>query len=472
MTEAKRINWLKIIGGIIGIIIGIAIANIPAPEGISKQAMWGIGIFSWAVVWWIADVLSDFGTGLLMCCAWAVFKVVPFSVAFASFSTSTIWIIVGALGFGVAATRSGLLNRVALMTMSKFPLTFGGQVLALLSAGLVLTPFIPSGTAKAAVLAPFARSICENMGYESKSPGATGLFNALFVTTGLAYPIFLSGNFLCYAILGLLPKDVQAQMTWGTWFINALPWGLTMLVLSYFAIVTLYKPKESNSMNSGFIKDRLDKLGPMTKHEIITGVVLIIALILWMTERMHGIESAIVACVALIVLMAFGVFDRNAFRANIAWDAVVFIGALINVSGVFKTLKIDAWIGKVLAPYLSPLVSGNIFLFIILLCLIIYVVRVVLVSQLATAAILILVLTPFSIQAGINPWVTAFVIFVAVNVWYTFYQNASFLVAYYATGGDMVEHKHTVKMCVVYMAVSLLGLLISVPVWKMTGLIR
>ena len=70
-----------------------------------------------------------------------------------------------------------------------------------------------------------------------------------------------------------------------------------------------------------------------------------------------------------------------------------------------------------------------------------------------------------------NPWVPAFTVFVAGNCWYVPYQNASFLVTYYATGGDMVTHGQTVKLAIVYMIATVIGLWASVPIWKMTGML-
>ncbi len=470
----QSIKTWKLVGGIVGIAVALLIANAPVPQGLTVKSMWGMGIFVCAVVWWMIDLISDFGTALLMCCAWAGFKVVPITSAFSAFSGGTLWIIVGALGLGLAATKCGLLNRVALITMLRFPPTFKGQSLSLLISGIILTPFIPSATAKFAVLAPFAKSICENMGYENKSEEAAGLFGAMFVAIGLAYPIFLSGNFMCYAVLGLLPKEIQAQMTWTNWFINALPWGLTMLILMYYAIVRLYGPNKQalTKVDTSFLKKQLEALGAITKNEKIVAVVIVSALVLWMTETTHGISSAIVSLVGVVILLATNVIDRISFRAGIAWDAVIFLGALIGVSKVFADLKIDRWLSTVFGPYLSPLVSGNIFVFFIVLSVFIYLVRVVLVSQLAAIAMFVIVLTPFSVQAGISPWVMAFAVFVAVNVWYVSYHNASFLVGFYATGGDLVTHKQTIKLSIAYMVVSIIGLLVSVPVWKLTGLIK
>lgn len=471
MTETKKTNWVKIIGAIVGIIVGVAIANAPVPAGLTVKAMWGMGIFAWAVVWWMADVVSDYATTLMMLSAFALFKVVPFDTAFASFHSTTIWLIVGALAYGAAATKSGLLKRVALMAMSKFPLTFKGQAAALFSAGMILTPFIPTVTAKVGVLAPFAQAICDNMGYEKKSKGATGLFLAMFIALVPVYSLFLSANFMCYALLGFLPKEVAAQMTWMNWFINALPWGVTMLVLSYLAVLKFHSPDEKNAtVNADFIGDQMKALGPMSSKEKVVAIILVISLLLWMTEKMHGINSALVALAGTFIMLLFEVIDRSSFRAAIPWDAVVFLGGLFNVPVVFGALKINPWISKVCGPYVGPLISGNIFVFIAVICIVVYAIRAFLVSQTAVIAILVILLTPLATQVGINPWVPAFIVFVAGNCWYVPYQNASFLVSYYATGGDMVTHGQTMKLAIIYMVSTILGLWVSVPVWKMTGL--
>ncbi len=471
MADSKT-NWVKIIGAVIGIIAGVAIANAPVPEGLTVKAMWGMGIFAWAVIWWMVDVVSDYATTLMMLATYAGLNVVPFTTAFASFNGPTVWLIVAALAYGAAAAKSGLLKRVALMAMSKFPITFKGQSLALFAAGLVITPLIPTATAKVAVIAPFAQAICDNMGYEKKSPGAVGLFLAMFVSLVPSYSLFLSANFMCYAVLGFLPKDVQAQMTWTNWLINALPWGLTMLILSYLAIIYLYRPPQTNKVNPAFISEQLAALGSMTRNEKLVAVVLGISLILWMTEKVHGVSSTMVALVGTFIMLMFNVLDRASFRSAIPWDAVIFLGGLFNVPVIFGALKINAWISKVFGPYIAPLASGNIFVFIIALCLLVFVVRIFLVSQTAVIAILVILLTPFVTQAGISPWIPAFIIFVAGNTWCVPYQNAGFLVSYYATGGDMVTHGQTLKLAFVYMVTTVIGLLLSVPVWKMTGLIQ
>lgn len=472
-SAPKKSVAKRLIGAIAGIIIAVIIANLAIPQSLTVKAMWGMAIFVCAIVWWMAEVFPDYVTALLMLLAWAGFKVVPFGTAFAGFSNATVWLLIGAFGMAVGVSKSGLLSRISLYLMGLFPLTFKGQTLALMATGTLIMPLMPSGSAKIAVVAPFSTAVSDNMGYAHKSRGAGGIFASMYLSLGCIHPLFLSGSFLCYAVVGLLPKDIQPQITWTTWFINALPWGLTVLVLGYLSILLMYKPEEEKTLSPEMIKQQRAALGPVTTREKFVAVVLAATLLLWMTERIHGINSAIVSVGAMCLMAGFDIIDRQSFKGGVAWDAIVFIGCIFGISGVFEVLKINSWVGKVMAPYVAPLLEGNIFVFLAALCIVIYLVRFVIASQLAVFTIFTIFLTPFAIKAGINPWVMGFASFVAINVWIFMYQNAQYLVAFFGSaGGEMVSHNQNVKLCVAYMIISIIGLWVSVPVWQLTGMIR
>ncbi len=458
----------RIIGGIIGIIIALVMAIIDPVTGLTHSAMVGLGIFFCAVVFWICEVFDDYVTALLMCAAWAGTKIVPFTTAFAQFSSNTWFLLVAALGLGVAVSKSGLLNRVSLKIMELFPATFKGQTAALVVAGNLIGPMIPSTTAKCAMAAPFAKGISEKMGYQVDSKGAAGLFGAMFLGFGLSGPAFLSASFMCYTIKGLLPPAVQAQLTWSTWAINVLPWTLVVALLGYYAIQLLYKPGQDVQLDKEYIKQQIADLGAMSRNEKIVSVVLAVCLLLWMTEKLHGISAAIVAVVAFCILMGLDVINRQDFRTGIGWDSVIFIGCIINIGAVFPKLGIDKWIGSIAGPYLTPLVS-NIWLYIIVGAIAIYLVRFIMVSMIATFTIFTVIVTPFAASAGINPFVTAFVILASVNVFHMFYQNSTYLAGFYAAGN--VSHNKMIKFSAAYMIISIVGLAACVPVWHLTGLL-
>jgi DASS family divalent anion:Na+ symporter len=106
------------------------------------------------------------------------------------------------------------------------------------------------------------------------------------------------------------------------------------------------------------------------------------------------------------------------------------------------------------------------------LSIIVYVLRFFVISVGSAVAVLTLVFAPVSAAQGIDPFIAAFTVYCAGNVWYVFYNSIVWVVAYYATGGDMVEFKEMRKFSIAYMIISIIGLMASVPAWRMLGLLK
>lgn len=455
----------QIIGVILGPVIGFVIAFITPPEGLTTEAMIALGIIAFAVIWLIFNTTHEYIIILLMCSLWVLFKAVPFKVAFATFSQEAWWLLIGALGIGVGVSKSGLLGRLSLYVMKVFPATYKGQVMALISSGIIISPLIPSITAKAAIIAPISLGISDAMGYQRKGSAAAGLFGAFFIGFCCIAPIFLSASFLNYMLLGLLPSYIQQEFSWVMWFKAAIVWGVIVLIICVFGLLKFYQPSENQALPDGYVDEKIKQLGPWSKKEKITGIVVIVSLMFWMTEAIHGISATLISLLALSILLFSKVYERNDFRSGLGWDNVIFIGGIMNMGGVLSTLRIDRWIGGMLEPYIIPYMS-NLYIFVPALVITIYVVRFVIVSWAATMTIFILLLLPFSESMSISPWVLAFVVYTSLNVWIVFYQNSIFLTSFYATGGEMVEHKQMIKLSIIYMLASLIALTASIPIWQ------
>jgi len=461
---------VKMIGLVLSIVLGLFVAFSTPPQGLSVPAMWALGILVWGITCLIFEVGPDYVISLIMSCLWVGFNTTPFKTVFNFFVEPTFWLFIGALGLGVAAQKTGLLRRISLLIMNLCPATFRGQTLALFGAGTIISPLIPSITAKAAICAPLSAGISEAMGYAKKSKAATGLFGAMWLGFIMTGPIFLTGTFLNFMIVALLPKDIQSQFDWIRWFMLMIPWGIIFWVLCYASLQILYKPKEKDTLPTGYAAEQLAKMGKMGRAEKITLVVTIITLLFWMTERLHGINAAIIALASMSILILAKVFDRPEFRKDMPWDTAVFIGCIVGISYIFPALKIDKWMGSVLVPYLTPLAS-NPYLFLAGLAVVIYILRFALISMTATITIFTVMLSPVATAAGMSPWVIAITVSASMMLWNVSYQNLVYLVSY-AASGELVSHKQTAKLCVAYMIVSIIAIMVSIPYWQMLGLIK
>lgn len=469
--KSRARKTITTVGAILSIVLSIYIAFHQPPAGLTVPAMRASAILIWAVCFWILEVIPEYVTGLVMCTLWAMIKVVPFDRAFANFSASIWWIMVGAFGLGVAASKCGLLRRISLFILKLFPPTFAGQTLGLLGAGTIVSPLIPSANARGAIAAPISLAISDSLKYGRKSAGAGGLFGAMFMGfCVIGTPVFMSGSFTNYATMALFPKAYQ-NVTWTSWLLYALPWAIVAFIGTSLAIYLLYKPAHTAPLSKNFGSDELARLGPMKRNEKITCAVMVVTLGFWMTESIHRISSGEVAILSICILLALDVLNRDDFRKGIDWAAIVYVGCIMNIGSVFQTLKIDMWLGRALEPVISSFIS-NPYLFVVALALAVFVSRIFIISLAATAVIFTIVLSPLVVTHGIHPWIIAFVSFAASNIWFLFFMNSYYLLSFYGSGGDMVEHRQMIKLSAAYAVIAIIGFLVSVPYWRAIGLIH
>lgn len=190
-SEVKK-RWLAEAAAVAA---GLAVGFFPAPEGLGQPAMWVLGLLAWGIINWMTNAVPDFVCIFVMCSAWVLLGITPFSSAFGSFSGTTVWLLIAAMGISAAVSKSGLLARVALKIMSIAPPTFRGQSLALMGSGLVIGPFIPSTIVKVSIVGAMATDIGAKLGYERRSKGMAGLWSSMYLGYNQLSQAFLSASF-------------------------------------------------------------------------------------------------------------------------------------------------------------------------------------------------------------------------------------------------------------------------------------
>lgn len=467
MADAKDSFKKKLIGEIVAVVLGLIVAfTPPVNDKLTAESMIVLGVLIWAVVNWITQAIPDFMAAILMCTFWTAFNAVPFATAFNGYSSSTFWTLIGAFGLGSAVSKSGLLKRISLYMLKFFPPTFRGQVLAMLGAGTIIAPLIPSNTAKCAIASPIAMGIADQLGFETQSKGRSGIFAAMFTGFGITSPIFVSASFLGYTMLGALP-DGYKTFPWLSWFLNMIPWGIVILVGSYLFITRFYKPEGSHErIPADHIKKQLEEIGPMTRNEKISAIVLFGCLVFWIGETTFGVPAVISTLIGFGVLLSLNVVDHTDFVSKMMWPLLFFIGAIMSLGVVLQEVGVGRFLGDVVKPIMGA-IGGNPYLLIAGSAILVYALR-MLIPMSASLTVFTIVLSPFALAANIHPWVIGIVVYTATIVWYLSHMYPMYTAC---SGMSGISRKDTVSHCVAYMLLNLAALLISVPFWRMSGLI-
>lgn len=460
----------KTVFSCLGIILGVVSAMLLPSCGLSPEAAAALGILIWAVVWWIAKVIPDYVTALIMAVLLiCVSKLQPQTV-FSAFSTTSWWLLLTAFALSAGVSSSGLLNRVSLHLLKLFPGNFKWQTIGMLTVGCVTAPFIPSLSAKATMMAPLAMAVSRSMGYEPGEKEDKGLFLSMIVGIRNPAPLFISGSVLGYALLGFMPQDIQAKFTMGRWFLAVLPWFVLMSVLNYICIVKMYGPKNEKVHSKEGLTEKLAEMGPMSGKEKAMLGILLVTMLMWVTESIHHIPAYICAILSLAAMHVFNIMDRNSFRSSVSWDYLVFMGIVLGLSSCFGILGINDWIVALCGSAVKKLAMSP-FLFLLGIGLLTVVCRFVIVSELTYINIFMVFLVPIAIEAGINPWVAAITVYFFVTPWFFLYQNPVFMAGYYAVDGVMIKEREGAKYCFVYLIICTVSLLAVLPLWNMAGIL-
>ena len=420
-----------------------------------------------AVLLWTLDVLPDYVVALGVLVTWNVAGIGPSAASLSGFASPVWFLLLGVLAIGSGLTRSGALSRIALALLTMFPATFRGQVIAFLVGGLVLTPILPLTVARSALTAPLARQVAQVLGYAARSRAAVGLGLAAFAGSSLLSRVFLSGATLNLIAWSLLPPE--ARPGWWLWAIASAPMMLILAGGVLAAILLAFRPAHDRPVRRHVMERYRRERGAPTRRERAAGAAAAVALLGFVAGPYFEIHGAWFACLGAMALAATGVLTREHFLSAIDWPLLMFIGVILGMPAMIHHAGIDTQLAEALPPLITW-AHGSPVRTVTLLFALVTAARFVL-SEWVAVPLLTAALVPIAPAIGLHPWIIAFVVLSAANVWSAPYQFASYLTFQSASEGYLFRHDQVRAFSGVYVLLSLGGLLASIPVWSLLGLL-
>jgi anion transporter len=395
-----------------------------------------------------------------------------YSVVASGFVSPAVWILIPALYFGFVLQKTGLGKRIAFSVLKSFTPGWATMALSWFIIGLALSALTPSITVRLAIVMPIALGIIDACKQKHNSKGSAYIALIAFAMCLLPGTGWLTGSLSGPIMIGFLPPALKPLATFDNWFkILALPWFVVTVV--YVALVyLLMKPGEDIGISRDTFQRQYAELGPITRQEVITAVILLGSLVLFTTEKIHGIPAAATAMIALFLLLLSGIIDAAEIGTGANWDVIVFVGVTIGLSTIFAEAGVSAWIAPLLEPAMLSLAPSPL-LFMMVATFGIFLIRFVDVPWGYSAiALTTTVLIPVWNQFGIHPLVATFAYLAGINFFLLGYQQPWILIAegIIRNKGWAAGHVFTAGLC--YIIAVAVALLVSVPYWRMIGAIR
>ena len=211
-------------------------------------------------------------------------------------------------------------------------------------------------------------------------------------------------------------------------------------------------------------------LSKMGEREIRTLVWILIAVVLWLTNGITGLD---VGWITLIVAMGMSLPLVGEVLGPKDWSEVpvhvmIFLSAAIAIGKVGGATGMSAWIANTLLPESLP---TNPVLMALLLAIIAVVIHMFMGSVIAVMGVTIPAVMVVAQNNGIPPLVVIGVVYLSVAGHYFLpFHHLNMLVGQGAENG-MYTQKETIKMCAPLLIAVLITIVLSVGWWSVLGLL-
>ncbi|KAJ2776958.1 hypothetical protein H4R18_005397 [Coemansia javaensis] len=399
---AVRFGESRLASALPAALVAFGIAHLPAPEGLTATAMRLLGVFAGTIVGLLTskyDMSTILAVALLtltltrsfMCTAadgqavecakcrtmyrgksghWHEYKCDPiggsFDVAVSGFSSKVVWLVFCAFNIGRAMDKTGLGRRVSLALVGAMGQSAVGIGYAVCLAELALAPFIPSNTARGGgIVYPIVESVIAALGVEPQAAGdpvggflsmvgasANLVASSLFVTGMAGNPIVASK---AEGIFGI-------EFGFYEWVLGASVPALALLLLLPPLLRALLRPQLDAAHLSREIRRQSSAMGAVSGPEYTLCATLLACLALWVGTPYFGIDAAVVAFMAVVVLVLADVLAWDDVAKNHkAWDTFFWLAAFIVLAEQLTALGVTGWVGTAMSRSLHgapPLASA------------------------------------------------------------------------------------------------------------------
>jgi len=341
------------------ILVAVLIWLLPSPAGVTPKAWHLLAIFAATIAGLILQPLPMGAVVLVGTMTTALTNTLSISDALNGFANATVWLIFAAFLFARGFIKTGLGRRVAYWFIRAFGRRTLGLSYALALSDLVIAPATPSNTARAGgVLYPIVRGLTSTFNSEpGPTAGRIGRFlmlstyqcdvitSAMFMTSMAANPL----------IVELTKKTVNIQLSWGGWALAAIVPGLLSLLVMPLVVYWLVRPEITETPEATTMaRDELTKMGRIRREEWVVMGVFLIALALWGTATLTGLDATVVALLGVGIMLATGVLGwDDVLGERGGWDALIWFGGLVGMAAMLGRLGLIKWFSEFVAGYVK-----------------------------------------------------------------------------------------------------------------------
>lgn len=297
---------------------------------------------------WATAKLPEYFVALLFFAAAMVLHLAPADVIFSGFSSSAFWLVLSGFVLGCAIRNSGLADRIASAVLphmaTSWPRMIGGVVLMAYALAFIM----PSNMGRITLLMPIVMAMADRIQLREGSRGRIGLALAVGFGTFQLSATILPANVPNLIMAGAAESAFDIHFAYLPYLLLHAPvQGVLKGIILIACLCWLFpaKPVMTGVKAS---------LPPMQAKEYRLSALLIITVLLWMSDTLHGIPPAWIglASACFCLLPRWGFLSGDEFAAGVNIRTCIYVAGILGLTALVTHSGIGSAIGHQLLKIL------------------------------------------------------------------------------------------------------------------------
>lgn len=327
-------KYKSYIGFALAFMVCWLVLSLPAQEGLSVAGQKSIALLAWLLTLYATEPIP-LPIASLMAVPMSVFLgLAKINKALLGFSSSALFMLVGAFIMAAAMERSRVAERCTYWLLSKIGCSATRITLGVTFANILLAFMVPSTTARTALLMPVCMGII-NLAVPNKpdeesdkrSMFAVGLLLVLTFTNSTISAGILTSSLPNPVTVGFIYQATGKVISYADWFIYGFPPAIIMTFFTWWYIGKVCK-SEVKEITGGeeYVKEKLQSMGKITLTEYKTIAVFLLVAVLWATGNMTKIDTTVSCLVGAGLFYVLGVVQWKDFNNTAAFQILLIMG--------------------------------------------------------------------------------------------------------------------------------------------------
>lgn len=376
-----------------------------APLGLTDPQRMLASLMAFAITFWVTEAIPVPITAILVMALAVVLQIPPdrpdgssADTVFGAFASPTLFLLIGSFIIALSMMKHGLSRRLAFAVLSlpvvgrstrRLIVAFGvlGALLSsVIDNGAVVAMLLPIALGLNRALSARIRAVCPEAADKDRLCFSTALILMMSYGTtvgALLTPVGDASNMIGRSFI---ESEIGVRVPFVKWVLLAAPIVTVMIVVLSLIVLTLSPPEVDRLPGMRrWVRAEREQIGPLTRGEVNTAVVVGMALVFWLLPSVVGLvagddsalqveltsrfDPAVVAVLAAAALFVLPVdWARRRFTLTwdeakeINWGLVLLVGSALSLASLMRSTGLAERVGNGLAEAVDQAPAGFVYL--------------------------------------------------------------------------------------------------------------